>query len=83
MDKKDLHNILKDLKNKRFIFTDTNLTNTHKGHYCEDRQRWLKNILSQTSDSHEIYIFTHHNPIALVQDQSDGIGLQQKDLFKN
>ena len=40
--KKGLHNILKDLKNKRFIFIDTNLANTHKGHYCEYRQRWLK-----------------------------------------
>jgi len=83
VDEKGFIQYFKDLKNKRFIFIDTNLANTHKGHYCEDRQRWLKNILSQTSDSHEIYIFMHHNPIALVQDQSDGIGLQQKDLFKN
>ena len=83
LDEKGFIQYFKDLKNKRFIFIDTNLANTHAGHYCEDRQRWLKNILSQTSYSHEIYIFMHHNPIALVKDSSDGIGLQQKDQFKN
>ncbi len=45
-----------DLDDSRFIFIDTNLINTHSGHYCEDRQQWLKKILHQTSKDKKIYI---------------------------
>ena len=71
-----------DIENKRFIFIDTNLINTHAGHYCDNRQVWLKKILSKTSGDQDIYIFMHHNPLALVREESDGIGLQQKEEFK-
>ena len=39
----------KDIDNKRLIFIDTNLINTHQGHYCEERQEWLNIILSNTN----------------------------------
>ncbi len=71
-----------DMENKRFIFIDTNLVNSHKGHYCNERQAWLKNILNKTSINKEVYIFMHHNPLALVKEESDGIGLQEKKEFK-
>ena len=71
-----------DIENKRFIFIDTNLSNTHSGYYCNDRQMWLNKILSETSSDQDVYIFMHHNPLALVREESDGIGLQQKEEFK-
>jgi len=70
----------KDIDNKRLIFIDTNLINTHQGHYCEERQEWLNNILGKTNT--DTYIFMHHNPLALVKEESDGIGLQQKKEFQ-
>ena len=72
----------KDLKNKRFIFIDTNLADEDKGYYCEDRQAWLNKTLNQTSYDQDIYIFMHHNPLALVKEETDEIGLQQKEEFK-
>ena len=71
-----------DREDKRFIFIDTNLENTHTGHYCTRRQEWLSNTLHQTPKEKDIYIFMHHNPLALVKDENDGIGLQQKKEFK-
>ena len=72
----------KDLENKRFIFIDTNLDDGDKGYYCEDRQAWLNKTLNQTSYDKDIYIFMHHNPLALVKEETDEIGLQQKEEFK-
>ena len=72
----------KDLENKRFIFIDTNLDDEDKGYYCEDRQAWLNKTLNQTSYDKDIYIFMHHNPLALVKEETDEIGLQQKEEFK-
>ena len=71
-----------EMKNRRFIFIDTNLINTHVGHYCTKRQKWLKKTLDETPINQEVYIFMHHNPLALVKDESDGIGLKQKEEFK-
>ena len=71
-----------DREDKRFIFIDTNLINTHAGHYCEDRQVWFTKILNETPKDKNIYVFMHHNPLALVKDESDGIGLKQKEEFK-
>ena len=89
MDENGFVQYFKDIKNKRFIFLDTvcfrksnNAKDNAKGFYCKNRQSWLKKILSETSNDKDIYIFMHHNPIALVKDESDGLGLQQKDEFK-
>ena len=48
-----------DLENKRFIFIDTILANTDAGHYCEERQKWLKNILNTYNFSPP---FVHDRP---------------------
>ena len=58
------------------------MADTDAGHYCEERQNWLRNILNQTSNNYKIYIFMHHNPLALAQEKSDAIGLQEKKAFK-
>ena len=71
-----------DYKNNRFIFIDTLEHGTHIGHYPLKRQEWLIDLLNSTDDNKEIYIFMHHNPLALVRDESDGIGLKHKKEFK-
>ena len=82
LDEKGFVQYFVDLDDSRFIFIDTNLINTHAGHYCENRQEWLNKTLNQTSEDKKVYIFMHHNPLSLVKDESDGIGLQQKNEFK-
>ena len=67
--------------NKTFIFLDTNLAGTDEGHLCAQRQEWLINALKKEQQN-KIYLFMHHNPLALGQISSDAIGLIQKDEFK-
>lgn len=66
---------------KTFIFLDTNLSGTDSGCLCEKRQAWLVNILNKKKQN-KIYIFMHHNPLALGHLKSDSIGLVQKNEFK-
>ena len=67
---------------KTFIFLDTNLEGADAGHLCEKRQQWLKDTLEKEQNN-KIYIFMHHNPLAIGHINSDGIGLvQRKDLKK-
>ena len=68
-------------ENKFFIFLDTNEPQTDSGYICEDRQRWFKNELEKGKDK-SIYIFMHHNPLALANNSSDKIGLVQKNEFE-
>tara|TARA_Y100001970_G_scaffold276073_1_gene378244 strand:- start:578 stop:1378 length:801 start_codon:yes stop_codon:yes gene_type:complete len=82
VDKNGYIQYFNDLENKRFIFIDTISADADAGHYCEERQKWLKNILNETYNNYEIYIFMHHNPLALAQDKSDVIGLKEKNAFK-
>ena len=73
-----------DIEDKRFIFLDTNLSNTHQGHFCNNRQSWLINTLENASDNNkQVYLFMHHNPLPLGEPTSDYIGLQQGDEFKD
>ena len=51
---------------KTFIFLDTNLSGTHAGHLCEKRQTWLIETLKKEQEN-KIYLFMHHNPLALGQ----------------
>jgi len=67
--------------NKTFIFLDTNLSGTDMGHLCEKRQHWLTQTLEK-EQSNKIYLFMHHNPLALGDIKSDGIGLVQRDELK-
>ena len=71
-----------DIKDKKFIFLDTNLSGTDKGHFCKQRQQWLINILEENPEK-KIYLFMHHNPLPIGHIKSDEIGLQQKEEFKN
>ena len=69
----------KDFNEKRFIFMDTNLEKTHQGHYCEKRMNWLENRLNLAKEeSKDVYLFMHHNPIAMVEEEADYLGIQQK-----
>ena len=68
-----------NFKNKRFIFMDTNLAKTHQGHYCKKRMTWLENKLNLAkSEQKDIYLFMHHNPIAMAEEEGDYLGIQQK-----
>ena len=68
-----------DFDEKRFIFMDTNLEKTHRGHYCEKRMIWLENKLNLAKkERRDIYLFMHHNPIAMVEEEADYLGIQQK-----
>ena len=68
-----------DFNEKRFIFMDTNLEKTHQGQYCEKRMTWLENKLNLAKDEKKnIYLFMHHNPIAMFEEEADYLGIQQK-----
>ena len=72
-----------DIDDKRFIFLDTNLPGTPQGHFCKKRQSWLIDNLENNNKNKKIYLFMHHNPLPLANINSDEIGLQQKEEFKN
>tara|TARA_Y100001970_G_scaffold22695_1_gene26323 strand:- start:166 stop:963 length:798 start_codon:yes stop_codon:yes gene_type:complete len=72
---------LENFEDKTFIFLDTNLASTDAGHLCELRQTWLLDALEKEYQN-KIYLFMHHNPLALGSINSDAIGLVQKDEFK-
>lgn len=68
-----------DYKEKRFIFMDTNLPKKHQGHYCEKRMEWLEKKLDLANlEKKNIYLFMHHNPIAMAEEEGDYLGIQQK-----
>ena len=68
-------------EDKAFIFLDTNLADTDAGHLCEKRQQWLKDSLKKEQNN-KIYIFMHHNPLAIGHNDSDDIGLVQREDLK-
>jgi len=72
---------IETIENKLFIFLDTNEPKTDSGYFCENRQRWFENELEKGIDK-SIYVFMHHNPLALADKNSDKIGIIQKDKFK-
>ena len=72
---------IETIENKLFIFLDTNEPKTDSGYFCENRQRWFENQLEKGIDK-SIYVFMHHNPLALADKNSDKIGLVQKDKFE-
>lgn len=67
-----------------FIYLDTTEPGTHAGHFCHNRQEWLKQQLSQARETGQsVYIFMHHNPILVQVRNSDRIGLVQMEAFQN
>ena len=72
-----------ELQNKSFIFLDTTNPKTHKGHYCEKRQLWLKEQLIKSLEKNQsVFIFMHHNPLPLVKLESDYLGLLHRNEFQ-
>ena len=65
----------KSYDKKTFLFLDTNQPNTDSGHYNKVRQEWLISELEK-NNKNEVYIFMHHNPLALGDEKSDKIGLK-------
>jgi Icc protein len=63
-----------------FVFIDTVLEGSHSGHYCEARQRWLKQTLDDCRDD-PVYLFMHHPPFDIHLPCLDKIGLIHKQAF--
>ena len=60
------------------IMLDTNLKGKHFGHFCDKRQKWLKEQLSSAKElKKDAYVFMHHNFLEL-----DGFGLTDIDLVQ-
>jgi len=73
-----------EFSSNKFLFLDTNLPKSHQGHYCEKRIKWLENKLKASqSEEKGVYLFMHHNPIAMVKESSDYLGIQQKKEFQS
>ena len=67
----------------RFLLLDTAEAGTHAGHYCEKRQKWLRDELQQAeSDGVPVYIVMHHNPVAVGIPNADDIGLMDGEAFR-
>ena len=70
-------------QNKRFLFLDTTNPKTHQGHYCQKRQAWLKKQLTVGLEKNQsVFLFMHHNPLPLVNLESDYLGLLDRDEFQ-
>ena len=82
LDKNGFVQYEQDFNEKRFFFMDTNLEKTHQGHYCEKRMIWLEDRLKLAEkEKKDVYLFMHHNPIAMVEEESDYLGIQQKKVL--
>ena len=64
-----------------FVFLDTVLAGTHAGHFCEDRQAWLINVLAGLKPG-PVFLFMHHPPFDVGLRPMDRIGLFQKQDFR-
>ena len=58
-----------------FIYLDTVEAGTHAGHFGEDRQAWLHDVLETHGTQEDVYIFMHHNPVPVGLPSTDMIGL--------
>lgn len=61
------------------ILLDTWAPQTHKGHYCAARRRWLADALAAASAP--VYLFMHHNPIPTFLIPEDRIMLHDAEAF--
>ncbi len=67
----------------RFIFLDTVQAGTDAGYFCSDRQAWFRKQLAEAVSEHRpIYLFMHHNPVAVGITGSDAIGLTDGEAFR-
>jgi 3',5'-cyclic-AMP phosphodiesterase len=61
------------------ITLDTWGADTHAGHFCETRQRWLDAQLGETDGP--VWLFMHHNPVPTGVAPMDSIMLQDATAF--
>lgn len=61
------------------IALDTWGPDTHAGHYCEARRKWLDQTLSEIDVP--VFLFMHHNPVPIEISPMDAIMLQDADAF--
>ncbi|MEP1209729.1 MAG: phosphodiesterase [Rhizobiaceae bacterium] len=67
----------------RFILLDTSQEGTHAGHFCEQRQDWLRRQLQQArQDQVPVYLVMHHNPVEVGIPNADEIGLMDGVEFR-
>ena len=72
-----------ELQDKRFLFLDTTNPKSHQGHYCQKRMVWFTQQLNESLEKNQrVFIFMHHNPLPLVQLESDYLGLLERDEFQ-
>jgi 3',5'-cyclic-AMP phosphodiesterase len=69
-----------DIAGFRCLFLDTKAENTHAGHLCPARRRWLEARLSEHSGP--FVIFLHHNPMPTHLAPLDEIGLKDDAVFR-
>ena len=63
------------------LFLDTSKHGSDTGYYCEERQEWLKSVLSETSSP--VMLFMHHPPFAIGLPDMDESRLADADAFWN
>lgn len=61
------------------VYLDTNEPGTHKGCFCELRQKWLSEVLNNTLGP--VFLFMHHPPFPIGIDPMDRIMLEQREAF--
>lgn len=71
---------VKDIAAGRCLFLDTWGPESHAGFYCEARQQWLEQQLSESDGP--FFLFMHHNPIPTHLGPMDKIGLLDDVAFR-
>ena len=67
----------------RLLMLDTAKEGTHAGHYCEQRQEWLRSELDRArKDNVPTYLFMHHQPFEVGIPNADDIGLLDGGPFR-
>ncbi|WP_413992268.1 phosphodiesterase [Labrys okinawensis] len=64
----------------RFIFLDTNRSDSHAGSYCEARRAWLDARLRE-AEGKSVYLFMHHHPLPVQLRAVDEIMLEDGEAL--
>jgi 3',5'-cyclic AMP phosphodiesterase CpdA len=67
-----------DTDGGRCLFLDTIEPGTHAGHYCAQRQDWLRRQLDDARDCAAVYLFMHHPPFILRIPSMDSLAMQDR-----
>lgn len=71
---------IKDTSAGRCLFLDSKNPGTHAGLYCETRQAWLDDRLSEYDGP--FFLFIHHNPMPIHLKPLDSIRLLNDETFR-